>query len=171
MNGGVGDPAVADGAKVSLSDTDHLCGICGDVLWVWKSLMRGHNPLLMDGYDNSPGVSDPAYQPDDPKWEAIRRYMGYARSYAMRMDLSHALPRGDLASSKYCLAVPGSEYLVLAPTGGSISVDLTGATGTRTVEWFNPSSGDTASGGSVTGGQSVTLTPPFSGPAVAYIHR
>jgi hypothetical protein len=171
MNGGIDDPAVADGAKVSLSDTDHLCGICGDVAWVWKSLVRGHNSLLMDGYDNSPGVSDPAYNPDDPKWEAIRRNMGYARSYAMRMDLSHALPRGDLASSKFCLAVVGSEYLVLVPTGGSVSVDLSGGTGTRTVEWFNPSTGDTASGGNITAGQSVNLTPPFSGIAVVYIHR
>ena len=171
MNGDATSPIVADGKKVSLSDTDHLCGICGDVSWVWKSMLQGHNVLLMDGYDNSPGVSDPAYHPDDPKWEAIRRNMGYARSYAMRMDLSHALPRGDLASSNYCLAVVGSEYLVLVPTGGSVSVDLSGASGTRTVEWFNPSNGETASGGTVTGGHSVSLSPPFSGIAVVYIHR
>jgi collagenase-like protein with putative collagen-binding domain len=171
MNGGIADPAVADGTKVSLSDTDHLCGICGDVSWVWKSFARGHNPLLMDGYDNSPGVSDPAYHPDDPTWEAIRRNMGYARSYAMRMDLSHALPRGDLASSSYCLASVGSEYLVVVPTGGSTSVDLSGASGTLTVEWFNPSTGDTASGGTVTGGHSVSLNAPFGGIAIAYIHR
>ena len=171
MNGDVNNPVVADGKKVSLSDTDHLCGICGDVSWVWKTLVRGHNVLLMDGYDNSPGVSDAAYHPDDPKWEAIRRNMGYARSYAMRMDMAHALPRGDLASSNYCLAVVGSEYLVLVPTGGSVSVDLSGASGTRTVEWFNPSNGETASGGTVTGGHSVSLSPPFSGIAVVYIHR
>jgi hypothetical protein len=171
MNGDVNNPVVADGKKVSLSDTDHLCGICGDVSWVWKSLVRGHNVLLMDGYDNSPGVSDAAYHADDPKWEAIRRNMGYARSYAMRMDLSRALPRGDLASSGYCLAVVGSEYLVLAPSGGSVSVDLSGVSGAQTVEWFNPSTGKTISGATVSGGQSVSLTPPFGGIAVAYIHR
>jgi hypothetical protein len=170
MNGDPTNPVVADGTKVSLSDTDHLCGICGDVTWVWKSLTRGHNVLFMDGYDNSPGVSDPAYNPDDPKWEAIRRNMGYARSYAMRMDLSHAAPRGDLASSRYCLAVPGSEYLVLLPTGGSVSVDLSGASGTLTVEWFNPSTGETASGGTVNGGASRSLSAPFSGTAIAFIH-
>jgi hypothetical protein len=170
MNGDTADPPVADGTKVNLSDTDHLCGICGDVPWVWKSLTRGHNVLLMDGYDNSQGVSDPAYHPDDPKWEAIRRNMGYARSYAMRIDMSHAVPRSDLASTKYCLAVVGSEYLVFAPTGGSFTVDLTSVSGTRTVEWFNPSSGETATGGTVTGGHSVALNPPFSGAAVAYIH-
>lgn len=171
MNGDLAGPVVADGRKVSLSDTDHICGVCGDVSWVWKTLLRGHNALLMDGYDNSPGVSDPAFRPDDPKWEAIRRNMGYARSYAMRMDMAHAVPRGDLASSNYCLAAVGSEYLVLLPTGGSVSVDLSGASGTRTVEWFNPSNGETASGGTITVGRSVNLSPPFSGIAVAYIHR
>jgi hypothetical protein len=171
MNGNIADPVVADGTKVSLSDTDHLCGICGDVSWVWKSLVRGHNTLLMDGYDNSHGVSDPAYDPEDPKWEAIRRNMGYARTYAMRMDLTRAVPRGSLSSSGYCLAVAGSEYLVFVPTDGNVSVDLTGTTGTMTLEWFDPSKGQTSAGGTVAGGQSVALTAPFGGPAVAYIHR
>jgi hypothetical protein len=170
MNGQFASPVVADGRKVSLSDTDHLCGICGDVAWVWKTLTRGHNALLMDGYDNSRGVSDPAYHPDDPKWEATRRNMGYARSYAMRMDLAHALPHGDLASSNYCLAVPGREYLVFVPTGRSVSVDLSGARGLRSVEWFDPSSGQTVAGGTVIGGHTVALTVPFSGVAVVYIH-
>jgi hypothetical protein len=49
MNGNPDNPAVATGNKVSLWDTDHLCGICGSVAWVWKSLTRGHNPLFMDG--------------------------------------------------------------------------------------------------------------------------
>ena len=170
MNGGVDDPAPATGAKVSLSDTDHLCGICGDANWVWKSLTRGHNPLLMDGYDNSPGVSDPAYHPADAKWEAIRKNLGYARSLAMRMDLAHSEPRGDLASSGYCLAVVGSEYLVLLPKGGSVTVNLAGATGSPTIEWFSPTSGETRPGGRVQSGTQVKLRSPFSGPAVLYIH-
>ena len=61
--GDVNAPAVADGSKVSLLDTDHVCGICGDVAWPWKSMMQGHNPLLMDGYDGSAGVGDPKYDP------------------------------------------------------------------------------------------------------------
>ena len=170
MNGDFSNPVPTDGKKVSLSDTDHLCGICGDASWVWKTVTRGHNALLMDGYDNSRGVSDPAYNPDDPKWEATRKNMGYARSYVMRMDLAHALPHGDLASSGYCLAVPGSEYLVFVPSGGSTTLNLSGASGTRTVEWFNPATGEASPGGKVNGGGVVTLVAPFSGNAVAYIH-
>jgi hypothetical protein len=170
LNGDAANPVIADGKKVSLSDTDHLCGICGDVSWVWKSFLQGHNVLLMDGYDNSRGISDPAYHPDDPKWEAIRRNMGYARSYAMRMDLSQAVPRPDLASSKYCLA-SGSEYLVFEPAGGGVTVDLTAFSGAASAEWFDPNSGQTADGGTVTGGTSVTLNSPFRGPAVLFLHR
>jgi Putative collagen-binding domain of a collagenase len=171
MNGSDTNPAVASGTKVSLWDTDHLCGICGDVAWVWKSLTRGHNPLLMDGYDGSPGVGDPAYNPSDPKWEAIRKNLGYARTYATRMDLAHARPRGDLASSGYCLAAVGSQYLVLLPSGGKVSVNLAGATGSLTVEWFNPSNGQTTAGGTVSGGGTLDMTGPFGGMAVVYIHQ
>jgi hypothetical protein len=169
MNGGTGDPRPATGDKVSLSDTDHLCGICGDVTWVWKSFVRGHNPVLMDGYDNSRGVSDPAYHPEDPKWEAIRTNLGYARSFAARMDLAHARPRGDLASSGYCLAVVGSEYLAFLPEGGSVTVDLSGVSGVRGSEWFSPLSGRTNPGARLAGGAKIKLAAPFSGPAVLYI--
>jgi len=171
MNGDVNDPLVADGSKVDLSDTDHLCGICGDAAWPWKSFTRGHNPLLMDGYDGSPGVGDPKYDPNDPIWEAIRTNMGYARSFALRMDLAHAVPRVDLASSGYCLAVVGSEYLVLLPSGGSVNVNLSGVVGSRSVEWFRPATGETTAGGTISGGATVTLNSPFGGMAVVYIHQ
>jgi hypothetical protein len=170
MNGDISSPAVATGTKVSLSDTDHLCGICGDAGWPWRTFTRGHNTLLMDGYDGSAGVGDPSYNPNDPKWDAIRRNMGYARSYAMRMDLSRAVPSGSLASSGYCLAVSGSEYLVFLPSGGSVSVNLSAVSGTRVVEWFNPATGQTTAGAAVTGGATRTLSSPFSGMAVLYIH-
>ena len=44
------NPPTADGRKVILTDTDHLWGIGGDVPWVWKSFLRGLNPLFMDPY-------------------------------------------------------------------------------------------------------------------------
>lgn len=40
----------ANGHKVILSDTDHLWGIAGSREWVWKSFLRGLNPLFMDPY-------------------------------------------------------------------------------------------------------------------------
>jgi hypothetical protein len=124
----------------------------------------------MDGYDNTPGVSDPSYNPNDPKWEEIRKNLGFARTFAMRIDLAHATPHAELASTGFCLATPGVEYLVFLPTGGSVTLNLSGVTGLRAVEWFNPADGKTSEGGTTNGGQSVSLTAPFSGAAVLYVH-
>ncbi len=49
----------------------------------------------------------------DPQWEPIRRSMGFARRLAERVNLAAMTPLNTLASTQYCLADPGSEYLVL----------------------------------------------------------
>jgi hypothetical protein len=157
---------------VVIGDTDHFCGICGNVAWVWRSFTRGQNPILMDGYDGAAiGVGAEDYNVGSPVWEAIRKNLGYARNYAARINLAAAVPRGDLSSSGYCLAVVGSEYLVFQPSGGSTIINLSSVVGTRTIEWLNPSTGQIVVGGTVTGGGSRTIRAPFSGAAVAYIHQ
>lgn len=165
------NPVSTTGSKVVIGDTDHFCGICGNVAWVWRSLTRGQNPILMDGYDGAAiGVGAEDYNVSNPVWEAIRKNLGWARSYASRINMAAAVPRGDLASTGYALAVVGTEYLVFQPNGGSVSVNLSGVAGARTVEWFNPSNGQTVIGTPVNGGGWVTITAPFTGPSVAYIH-
>jgi uncharacterized protein YjdB len=169
--GNLDNPVSTNGSKVVVGDTDHLCGICGNVAWVWRSLTRGQNPLLMDGYDGAGiGVGAQDYNASNPVWEAIRKNLGYARSYTNRLNMAAAVPRGDLASSGYALAVVGTEYLVFLPSGGSVSVNLSGVAGGRTVEWFNPATGQTVIGATINGGGWVTISAPFSGSAVAYIH-
>src|SRR5262249_5402260 len=37
------NPPAADGRKVIISDTDHIRGVGGDSVWVWKSFARGLN--------------------------------------------------------------------------------------------------------------------------------
>jgi hypothetical protein len=169
-NGALDDPPAGDGSKVIIADTDHLCGICGAVPWVWKAFTRGLNPILMDGYDGAAiGLGAAGYHAGNPVWEAIRRNLGYARAYAQRMDLSAAIPRADLASSRYCLAKPGSEYLVFVPGGGPVSIDVRAAVRTLTVEWFNPGTGRSTGGGTVPGGGMRSLAPPFGGDAVVFL--
>jgi hypothetical protein len=105
------NPPAADGSKVIISDTDHLWGVGADQGWVWKSFTRGLNPIFMDPY-KAEGSQD---HPSRSKWEAVRRSMGYTRTYAQRINLAVMVPRGDLASTGYCLANPGEEYLVYLP--------------------------------------------------------
>jgi hypothetical protein len=75
-----------------------------------------------------------------------------------------------LASTKFCLASAGKEYLVYVPNGGAVTVDLSAAEGTCNVEWFDPQNGKTISAEAVQGGAGRELKAPFSGPAVLYLH-
>jgi hypothetical protein len=157
-------PSIADGSKVILTDSDHPY-FDGTVHWVWASFMRGLNPILMDnGIDAYQG-----YGPSNPNpaWEPTQYAMGHTLTYANKMNLAAMTPRGDLTSTGYALANPGSEYLTYNPRAGSFTVDLQPAT--YQIEWFNPSNGQTSSGGSVSGGGSHTFDPPFSGDTVLYL--
>jgi hypothetical protein len=110
-------------------------------------------------------------EPFDPLRERVRVALGQTKRYANRMNLAHAIPHNELSSTQYCLANPGTEYLVyIPPRVFSASVDLTAAPGTYSVEWFNPSTDETLSGGTIEGGATVVFTPPFSAPdSVLYL--
>jgi hypothetical protein len=158
----ISSPPATDGTKISLLDTDHLGyalfqnNPSATNMWVWKSFLRGHNPILMEDLQGSTG------------WVAGRSAMGHTRSYAVRMDLAPVAPRSALSTTGYCLASPGREYVAYQPGSGSFSVDL--VSGTYTYEWFNPTTGAVAATGTAgaPGGLQV-FTPPFSGPAVLYL--
>jgi hypothetical protein len=158
------DPPTSDGSKIVISDTDHLWGIGGNQAWVWKSFTRGLNPIFMDPYDGL--VLAKRF---DPQWEPLRRAMGDTLRLANRMNLAAMTPRKDLTSTKYCLAEPGREYLVYAPDGGQIIVDLSAAKANLSVKWINPKDGKAIEGGKTTGGARRQFTAPFEGHAVLHL--
>jgi hypothetical protein len=161
------NPPPADGRKIVLTDTDHLWGIGGDYRWVWKSMLRGLNPLFMDPYD---GQVLGQRNPD--AWPALRAAMGHALRLSRRVNLAAMTPRGDLASTGYCLAGPArnaAEYLVYLPEGGKVTVDLSAARGDLAAEWIDPKTGKVQPGGSVRGGAKRDLAAPAAGDAVLYL--
>jgi hypothetical protein len=164
------DPRPAPVTKVSLLDTDHVFGVGGDQKWVWKGFLRGYNVLFMDPYE------DPQWTPilaaqrvGAPDAEAARRAMGHARRYAMRMNLAESTPRPELASTGYCLADPGREYLVYLPDGGSVKVDLSAAARSFSVEWMHAITGKIVPGPDCSGGDWRTLKAPFAGDVVVFL--
>jgi len=160
------NPPPADGRKVVLSDTDHLWGIGGDAVWVWKTFTRGHNPLFMDPYKQ--GV----LRGGDPgRWEPVRRALGVTRQLADRLSLAAMLPQPELVSSGYCLAQAGREYVVYLPAGGEVTVDLSAAQGTLQVEWIHPVTGQITSAATIAGGGRQTLKAPAPGHAVVHLWR
>ena len=143
-NGPIDDPPASDGRKVVVADTDHLCGVCGDAMFPWKSLTRGLNPLFMDIYDGrAVGLGAQDGNPRDPAWEQLRRALGATRVVAERLDLARMRPLSDLASSGYCLADPraAGTYLVYVPDGSSVTVDLSSTPGTLRAAWVLPRDG------------------------------
>ncbi len=159
------DPPIADGRKVILNDTDHLWGIGGNQAWVWKSFLRGHNPIFMDPYD---GVV--LGEKFDSKWEPIRVSMGHTRRYTERMNLAAMQPFKDLASTKYCLANPGVEYLVYKPESDESSITIRLKSGRYKYEWFDANQGKILSKGAIRAeGREQTLQAPSKGDAVVYI--
>jgi hypothetical protein len=158
------DPPEWNTNKVSLLDTDHIWGVGGNVPWVWKSFVRGHNPIFMDPYDGSV-----LGKTNDVEWEPIRRAMGHTRHLAERINLAATQPRSELASTKYCLANPGKEYVVYQPARSEgFSVEL--RAGTYEVEWLNPVTGVTPEKGRIESSGGVQqFKAPFDGEAVLYL--
>lgn len=158
------DPPPADGRKVILSDTDHLWGVGGDRAWVWKSFTRGQNPIYMD-----PLRKEDWLRITDSEMEGARRAMGHTRTFAERINLAAMTPQPKLASTRYCLGNPGSEYLVYQPKqSAAFSVELNA--GTYRYEWFDPANGVAAGSGSTeSSGQTREFKAPFEGDAALWI--
>ena len=172
----VNDPPVADGSKISILDSDHLFFNAmleddkGSRSWVWKSFLRGHNPILMDNiFVDSTGRGVPATLYSGG-FVAARAAMGDTRRYANKINLAAMMPRTDLSSTGYALISPASEYLVYQPHDGPFTVSL--ENGSYTYEWFDPASRKTYPEGSVTVVDGETsFTAPFTGDAVLYLRN
>ena len=168
------DPPAADGSKVIIADVDHIWP--GEFQkWVWKSFTRGLNTTFMDLY-GAENIGDKEIK--DLKWvgdwigetEAVRTDMGHTLHYARIMDLAAMVPQNELTSTGYCLANPGTEYLIYQPESGSFTINLEAFTGRIfSLEWFSPQTGKATSGASINGGSTVALNPPFGGTAVLYL--
>jgi len=170
------DPPAADGSKIILVDTDHLWGLGGYRAWVWKSFTRGLHPILMDPYEPLFGLElfpvwGPLNHRDHPMWEPIRRNSGYTLKLARQINLAAMAPRNDLASTGYCLAQPGVEYVVYLGDDERVTVDLTGAGGPFAVAWLELDEGKTVPAGSVDGGARREFKRLVKAEAVLHLRR
>lgn len=178
---GVDHPPPNNAGKVVLYDSDHICGVCGDTDWVWKSFLRGVNVIFMDPYDGqATGLGVPKdYDPTNPRWEQIRRQMGYALSIAKQVDLGSARPLEGGCSSDFCMvaeSAEGVEYLAYLPSrfwrgfrlpgGGSLTLDVGVEPRRFGVQWLNPSAGELAVVDDISAAGVVRLRSPFGSPAL-----
>jgi hypothetical protein len=172
-------PPEATGTKVVINDTDHSYywvamqadGASRNITWAWENFTRGNNLAFMDPYLTPwPGRNNPTGGRVDPQWNPIRLALQDARLYGEKVDLAHMTPQSALSTSGYCLANPGSQYLVFNPSAGQ-SFTVTTLPGTYTYEWFDPATHALVQTGSVTVGPGPTFTAPLSGVSVLWLHK
>jgi hypothetical protein len=78
----------------------------------------------------------------DPGHTAARLAMKHTRHFARRPNFAAMTPHSTLASTGYCLADPGNQYLIYQPKAGEkFSLEL--KPGTYLFEWFDSGNGST----------------------------
>jgi hypothetical protein len=187
MSCGSGTPA----CKVNVNDSDHsYFGMWNDTAqtnrqYAWKNFAGGNQVIFMDPYvvyyprQNRNLCASPQNgicSGPDVRWNNFRDNLGYILRYSRRLNLTAADPHPSLASTGYCLGqtpAVGTELLVYAPDGGTVTVDLSGASGrTMSYEWFDPANGQVVGTGTVPGGngqQSFSTPASVAGDSVLYI--
>ena len=98
------------------------------------------------------------------------RSMAYMATFFKNIEWWKLGPRPDLIHEypdKYCIALPGNEYVVYLRWGGGVKVDLRPSSENDTFEytWFNPDTGKFLSPGTVKGGNVRYFASPNSYPA------
>jgi hypothetical protein len=93
--------------------------------------------------------------------------------FTARVPFARMEPRDSLvtAGSAYALAESGQSYVLYLPLGGSVSLNLSGVSGSLVAEWFNPRTGQWLSAPGVMGGGVRTFKAPQTGDWALYLHR
>lgn len=89
-----------------------------------------------------------------------------------RVPWESMTPDNSLVTSGtgYLSKEAGVQYVAYLPSGGSVDIDLSGASGTFDYDWFNPRDGTTTAGGTVDGGGTRSFSAPNTNDWVLYIH-
>jgi len=136
------NPPANDTGKPGIVDMDHVSPGSNDVGFVWSAFTRGYHFNLYD---------HPFENPDSEgtDWQRVRLNVGQATVYAQQMDLAKAIPCPDLASTRFCLANPGQQYVVYQPDEQAFEVSGLIAGQSYRLEWYDTERSDVAGKGNV----------------------
>ncbi|MDO8588420.1 MAG: DUF4038 domain-containing protein [Armatimonadota bacterium] len=99
------------------------------------------------------------------------QYMKILYEFFAQTNFHRLAPSQSLTSNGICAAWPNNEYIVQLVVGTSVTVNLSGASGTFYVDWFNPRTGVRTAAGTTTGGGSRNFTAPDSNDWILHIHN
>jgi len=149
------DPPASTGAKVVITETDHIgtqSANTPDV--VWKNVTRGNSMsfYVEDEYD------------DPPAYEPGLKAGTTAVTWLNALTLASMTPQSGLASTGYALVQPGVAYVVWQPGTGAFTVTLTATPTNYTVTWWRADTQVEVAASNLVGATGVqTFTPPFAG--------
>ena len=131
------------------------------------------------GFHGTIGHSDSWNRIDAPNhYSFVVKDEGAAGQLGLLYDFFTPLPfwrmqpfDGVTPETAVALAEPGQIYVIYLPDGDVVMIDLSAASGSLAVEWFNPRSGDATPGESTSGGGKRSFKPPFDGDAVLCISK
>lgn len=87
--------------------------------------------------------------------------LGYFINFVKTTEYWKMSPSQSLVNSpNLCLANAGAEYVVYAPSGGTVTLNLTSASGNFSAEWLNPRTGTLQGQTTVSGGASRSFGAP-----------
>lgn len=157
-----GDPPVEEAGRPLFMDMDHVAATLneGDNEWnndpatPWNLFTRGYHVCLYDSDYWKPGEHRDT-------WDRTRRSCGATAALAQRVDLAPLSPRPDLASTGYCLAEAGREYVILTTDREPVEVRGLQRGQTCELEWLPLTGGDPLSRTTaVIDSESASFVPP-----------
>jgi len=124
------DPPANNTEKPGFVDMDHVSAGSNDPGFVWSAFTRGYHFNLYDKPFESPDS-------EGTNWQQVRRNVGQTLVYAQQLDLAKVVPRPDLASTRFCLANPGQQYVVYQPDDQAFEVSGLEAGDSYHSEWYD----------------------------------
>ena len=104
--------------------------------------------------------------------EGMGQQIGYYATFISQTDFRTMNPAQHLVTSTtLCLAKSGSEYVVYAPNGGAVQLDLRGQTESFAVTLLDPRTGDTTTLPPIAGGAWRNLIAPAGNDYVFHVKR
>jgi len=114
---------------------------------------------------NTPdNAADPSTPPTTDYAKHFTDYVNGSTAPGSRPEWWKMTPNRSLVTSGtgYLLRQANTRYLAYLPAGGSVTINLSEASGSFSYDWYNPRNGTITAGGTVSGGNSHNFSSPNS---------
>ncbi|MDW7727850.1 MAG: putative collagen-binding domain-containing protein [Candidatus Methanoperedens sp.] len=123
--------------------------------------------LIKDFPKTHPGQKD--VNLNNPEYLKGMAQMKHLSVFFNSIEYWRMQPNNLLINNCYALVNIGNEYVIYLPAGGSTTIDLSAASDTLSVEWYNPRAGTYHGQTTVQGGAPRKFTAPDSNDRVLHI--